>query len=233
MVFSGSWRSYSCREPSLARRVTAARGAGVESEVPRGGWLNAAAFVANRVPRSQRPEYRTGQWSQGWRTATLRHGESCPAYSSYPRADCALGIHAHRQIQSNFTRSPPQLPPQITVTPFDFRKQWPKRTNEFENSDHRRPSPNSLPPSESSDSTNAATAPSATYPQATAIRTPARASRSDPSAVSNLNRALPERVPSPSAVLSPTELSARRTCEARFRSCRLIAATIGRASSII
>jgi len=72
-------------------------------------------------------------------------------------------------------------------------------------------------------------------PQATAIRirTPARASRSDPSAVSNRSRELPERVPSPSAALSPTELSARRTCDARSRSLRAMASTSGRASLAI
>lgn len=88
--------------------------------------------VSDSVPMTPKA-YRTSQWSQGWRTAMLRHGESCPAYSSYPRADRALGIHALRQIQSDSTRSPPQLPPQFTVTPFDLRKQWPKRINEFEN----------------------------------------------------------------------------------------------------
>src|SRR5664280_1610869 len=49
---------------------------------------------------------------------TLTHGPKCRVIPS--RTQLPARIHSLRQIQSHTTRSPPQLPPQITVAPLNL-----------------------------------------------------------------------------------------------------------------
>lgn len=96
---------------------------------------------------------------------------------------------------------------------------------------YRLTNPNTRPPSKCIDSKSSFAEACVTYRQLTATRTPACASLSDPRAVSNRARALPPVQPKPSARFKTTELMARRSCEARSRSLRLMASISGRDNS--